>query len=106
MLSNFDIKGGTVLGGDVRGGAKTGWMDLPAEETEALVYSLQKYLREEFDEETSELKAKLMLNYIWEEIAPLAYNAGVKDAQDFMRARSEELPDTVFRDGLGYWRSN
>lgn len=87
-------------------GANSGPMDLPAEETEALVYSLQKYLREEFDEEASELKAKLMLNYIWEEIAPLAYNAGVKDAQEFMRARSEELPDTVFRDGLGYWRSN
>lgn len=80
-------------------------MDLPTEETEALVYSLQKYLREEFDQETSDLKAKLMLHYIWEEIAPFAYNAGVKDAQDFTRARTEELPDTVFRDGLGYWKN-
>lgn len=79
-------------------------MELPAEETDALVYSLQKYLREEFDQETSDLKAKLMLNYIWEEIAPFAYNAGVTDAQDFMRTRAEELPNTVFRDGLNYWR--
>lgn len=79
-------------------------MDLPAEETEALVYSLQKYLREEFDQETSDLKARLMLNYIWEEIAPFAYNAGVADAQSALRARVEELPDTVFRDGLGYWK--
>jgi hypothetical protein len=31
--------------------------------------------------------------------------AGVKDAQDFLRARTEELPDTVFRDGLTYWRN-
>lgn len=77
-------------------------MDLPTEETEAWVYSLQKYLREEFDQETSDLKAKLMLHYIWEEIAPFAYNGGVKDAQDFTRARTAELPDTVFRDGLGY----
>ncbi len=80
-------------------------MELSAEETDALVYSLQKYLREEFDLETSDLKAKLMLNYIWEEIAPFAYNAGVTDAQSAIRARTEELPDLVFRDGLGYWKN-
>ena len=79
-------------------------MEIPADESAALVHSLQKYLREEFDQDPSDLKAKLMLNYIWEEIAPFAYNAGVADAQAFMRARTEELPDTVFRDGLGYWR--
>lgn len=80
-------------------------MEIPAEETDALVHSLQQYLREEFDQDPSDLKARLMLNYIWDEIAPFAYNAGVKDAQDFMRARNEELPDTVFRDGLSYWRN-
>lgn len=80
-------------------------MEIPAEETDALVHSIQKYLAEEFDEDVSPLKARLLLNYMWEEIAPFAYNAGVKEAQDFLRARTEELPDTVFRDGLTYWRN-
>lgn len=79
-------------------------MEIPAEETDALVHSIQKYLAEEFDQEASPLKARLLLNYVWDEIAPFAYNAGVNDAQNFLRARTEELPDTVFRDGLTYWR--
>ncbi len=79
-------------------------MEIPAEETDALIHSIQKYLAEEFDQDTSPLKAKLLLNYMWDEIAPFAYNAGVKDAQDFIRARNEELADTVFRDGLNYWK--
>ncbi|GAB5558479.1 MAG: hypothetical protein SynsKO_01260 [Synoicihabitans sp.] len=79
-------------------------MKIPAEETDALLHSIQKYLAEEFDQVASPLKARLLLNYVWDEIAPFAYNAGVKDAQDFLRARTEELPDTVFRDGLTYWK--
>jgi len=39
-------------------------MEIPAEETDALIYTLQKYLWEEFGQEASGLKAKLMLNYI------------------------------------------
>ena len=100
---NFDIKAKTFA--SRTGKCCVGAMEIPAEETDALVHSIQKYMGEEFDQDISPLKARLLLNYVWDEVAPFAYNAGVKDAQEFTRARNEELPDTVFRDGLNYWRN-
>jgi len=44
------------------------------------------------------------LNYILEEIAPLAYNRGVKDAETFLRGKIEDLSGTCFEEGLGYWQ--
>lgn len=79
-------------------------MELPPDETDALVFSIQKYMNEEFDEDVSAMKAKFLLEYMWKEIAPFAYNAGVKDADEYMRAKVEELPSICFRDGLTYWR--
>lgn len=79
-------------------------MELPPEETDAVIHSLKRYLQEEFDMEASDLKAKLLLNYIWEEIAPFAYNQGVEETQNLLRRQIEDAPNICFRDGLTYWR--
>ncbi len=49
------------------------------------------------------MRAKFLLDYILKEIAPLAYNRGVKDAEDFLRGRMEDLSATCFEDGLTFW---
>ncbi len=106
-MSKFDNNEETEVNRDPEADAvQDSGMELPAEEIDALIHSLKRYLREEFDQESSDLKAKLLLNYIWEEIAPFAYNAGVSDAQAYLRSRVEEVPDTCFRDGLTYWRKH
>lgn len=76
---------------------------LNKEQTAALVGSLQRYAREELDTELSELRAKLFLDYVLQEIGPFAYNCGVKDAEQYFRARVEDLPATCYEDGLTYW---
>jgi uncharacterized protein (DUF2164 family) len=80
-------------------------IELDKQQTQDCVASLQTYFRKELDEEIGEMKAKFLLNYILKEIAPLAYNQGVKDAEMFFRAKIEDLPATCFEDGLTYWQT-
>ncbi len=73
-------------------------------ETDEAIHSLKKYCAAELEREIGDLQAKLLLDYIVKEIAPLAYNQGVKHAEEFLRGRLEDLPATVFEPGLTYWR--
>jgi uncharacterized protein (DUF2164 family) len=77
--------------------------ELDKVQVEAIVPSLQRSFREELDVELSELRAKLLLDYLQQEIAPFAYNRGVQDAERYFRARVEDLPATCFEEGLTYW---
>lgn len=47
--------------------------------------SLQRYFAEELDEDLSQLRAQLLLEFILKEIGPSIYNAAIADAQTFMR---------------------
>jgi len=79
-------------------------IEITKQETEEIIHSLKKYFRSELDRELSELEAKLLLDYIVKEIAPLAYNQGVKHSEEFFRARLEDLGATIFEPGLTYWQ--
>ena len=79
-------------------------IEFTPQENAAIVYSLKKYAAAELDQEIGDLQAKLLLDYIVKEIAPLAYNQGVKHAEEYFRARVEDLPATVFEPGLTYWQ--
>ena len=72
-------------------------------ETQETIHSLKKYFAAEMDAEISDLKARLLLDYIIKEIAPFAYNQGVKDAEVYFRGKLEDLPATCFEPSLQYW---
>jgi uncharacterized protein (DUF2164 family) len=78
-------------------------LQLTSQEIAEIVHSLKKYIREELDQELTDLRAKLLLDYIQNEIAPFAYNCGVKDAEQFLRYKLEDLSATCFEPGLTYW---
>ncbi|MEO6873314.1 MAG: DUF2164 domain-containing protein [Opitutaceae bacterium] len=78
-------------------------IELTKEQIADIVPSLQRYFREEMDEELSELRAKLLLTYLLKEIGPFAYNQGVRDAEKFFRGKLEDLSATCFEDELSYW---
>lgn len=78
-------------------------IELTKEETERLIPSLQKFFREELEQDLSEMRAKFLLSYFLKEIAPFAYNKGVKDSEAFFRSKVEDLTATCFEDGLTYW---
>lgn len=79
-------------------------IELSKQETEQVVASIRKYFREELEQEISEMRAKFLLNYVLQEIAPFAYNKGVRDAETYLRGRVEDLSGTCFEEALTYWR--
>jgi uncharacterized protein (DUF2164 family) len=78
-------------------------IELTKQEIADIIPSLQRYFREEMDEELSELRTKLLLDYFIREISPVAYNRGVRDAEAYFRARVEDLPAACFEEELTYW---
>ena len=78
-------------------------IELTPQETEQAIHSLRKYGAEELDTELSELRAKLLLDFLLKEIGPLAYNCGVRDAEKFLRQRIEDLPATCFEPPFTHW---
>ena len=78
-------------------------IELTKEEVADVIPSLQRFFRDELEVELSEMRAKFLLSYFLKEIAPFAYNKGVKDAESFFRSKVEDLTSTCFEDGLTYW---
>jgi len=78
-------------------------LELTKEEAAQILPSLKRYAREELELELTDLRAKLLLDYLLKEIGPFAYNQGVKDAENYFRARVEDLPGTCFEPALTYW---
>lgn len=78
-------------------------LELTPPEIEQVIPSLQKYFREEFDHELSEMRSRFLLEYFMKEIGPLAYNRGVKDAEQYFRTKTEDLTGICFEQPLTYW---
>jgi uncharacterized protein (DUF2164 family) len=80
-------------------------IELTAQESDDAIFSLKKYFATELDTELSDLRAKLLLDYLLKEIGPLAYNRGVHDAEEFLRHRLEDLSATCFEPPFTYWQT-
>ena len=78
-------------------------IELTKEEVADVIPSLRRYFREELEMEISEMRAKFLLNYFLKEIAPFAYNKGVKDAETYFRGRVEDLSGICFEPTLTWW---
>lgn len=79
-------------------------LELGKEETAQLIASIQRFFRDELEQDIGELKAKFLLDYVLKEIAPFAYNKGVGDAETFLLNQIGDLRGTCFQQGLTYWR--
>jgi uncharacterized protein (DUF2164 family) len=78
-------------------------IELTPTETEEAVASLQRYFREEHEQELSEMRARFLLDFFLKELGPFAYNKGVKDAEQYLRRHTEDLTGVCFEDPLTYW---
>jgi len=79
-------------------------IELTKQQIQEIVPSLQKYFREELEQEIGEMPAKFLLEYFMKEIAPIAYNKGVRDAESYFRSKLEDLPAVCFEEELSFWR--
>ena len=69
-----------------------------------LTGSIQRYMRENFDEEIGELKASMFLCFCLEEIAPSVYNQAISDARAFMQERVADLENVCFAQEFAHWQ--
>ncbi len=81
-------------------------LELSKDETAQLLGSLRRFFREELETEISELQAKLVWRFFLKEVAPLAYNKGVAEAEAFMRSRVEDLNTSCYEQPFIYWTKN
>jgi uncharacterized protein (DUF2164 family) len=78
-------------------------IELSKEEIASVIPSLQRYLTEELDVELTGLQAQFLLDYFMKEVAPIAYNKGVSDAETYFRSKLEDLPSLCYEPELTYW---
>ena len=65
--------------------------------------SMVRFCEEELDAEISDIQAAQLLAFVLKEIGPSIYNAGVTDAQAFLRDRLADLEATCYEPEFTYW---
>ncbi|MEN5422066.1 DUF2164 domain-containing protein [Comamonas aquatica] len=78
---------------------------LPDTAQQQAVASIERYFREHMDEPIGNVDAAGLLKFFLAEIAPLAYNQGVADAQAQMQQRVTEIDIDVHQDGFTFWQA-
>lgn len=78
-------------------------IEIPPETVEKMIGSIRRYSSDQLDEDIGELRAKLLLDFFMQEIAPTIYNAAINDAQTYMRDRVADLDGACFLPEFGYW---
>lgn len=67
------------------------------------IASIERYFREHMDEPIGNVAAGGLLKFFMQEIAPLAYNQGVADAQAHLEQRVAEMDIEVHQAAFGFW---
>jgi uncharacterized protein (DUF2164 family) len=71
---------------------------------ERLLGSIQRYAKENLDEEMGTLKARLLLDFCVREIGPSVYNQAIQDAQAAMQEKVAELDTSCYEREFEYWQ--
>jgi uncharacterized protein (DUF2164 family) len=77
---------------------------LSKEVEERLLGSIQRYAKENLDEEMGTLKARLLLDFCVREIGPSVYNQAIQDAQAAMQEKVAELDTSCYEREFEYWQ--
>lgn len=78
-------------------------LELSKEDRLQAIESIQRYFRENLEQEIGNISAGALLGYFLEEIAPLAYNKAIRDVQANLERRVLELDIEIHEDEFQYW---
>ncbi|MFY8016903.1 MAG: DUF2164 domain-containing protein [Inhella sp.] len=78
-------------------------IELDKESKAAAVASLMRYFEAHMDEPIGNVAASGLLGFFLAEIGPSIYNQAVRDAQERMALRVQELDIEVHEDEFRYW---
>lgn len=78
---------------------------LKAEVEEQLIGSIRRYWKQEEDEDLGELRARMFLKFIVQEVGPGIYNQAIQDAQGYMQEKASEMEISCYAEEFTYWSS-
>jgi uncharacterized protein (DUF2164 family) len=79
-------------------------IELSKEVRAEAVASIERYFRENMEEEIGNIAAGALLGYFLEELGPLVYNKAVADVQERLQIRISELDIDHHEEEFQYWR--
>jgi uncharacterized protein (DUF2164 family) len=71
-------------------------LTIPKEEKENLIAQVQAFFLDEYDEEISNLKAELLLDFFASKLEAHYYNKGIDDATSFILDRFTTFEDDLY----------
>ncbi|RYF82987.1 MAG: DUF2164 domain-containing protein [Comamonadaceae bacterium] len=80
-------------------------IELPREARQSAVQSIERYFEEELGQRLGNIQAGALLNFVLQEIGPSVYNQAIRDAQERLLARVQEVDIDCHEDEFGYWRA-
>jgi uncharacterized protein (DUF2164 family) len=78
-------------------------IELSKEARKAAVASIERYFRENMEEQIGNVAADSLLQFLIEEVGPSIYNKAVSDVQVRMQSRIMELDVEVYEEEFRYW---
>ena len=79
-------------------------IELSDQTRKAAIVSIERYFRENMEEQIGNVAASGLLGFFLEEVGPSIYNKAVADVQERMQQRVSELDIEVHEEELQYWR--
>lgn len=79
-------------------------IELTREVRQQAVASIERYFAENMEEKIGNVAAGGLLGFFLEEIGPAIYNQAVRDVQERIRLRVEEIDLEVHEDEFTYWK--
>lgn len=79
-------------------------IELPREARAQAVASLERYFEQELDQRIGNIAAGALLSFFVEEVGPLIYNQAVRQVQERLQERVQDLDIEFNEDEFAYWR--
>ena len=79
-------------------------IELSKDARKAAVSSIERYFRENMEEQIGNMTADALLQFFIEEVGPSIYNKAVSDVQTRMQSRIMELDVEVYEEEFRFWQ--
>jgi len=73
-----------------------GDVEISLEERKALTRGIAAFFEEQFEQELSEFRAGMILDFFIKKLSPVVYNSAIEDARAFLTESLEEMESTLF----------
>lgn len=79
-------------------------IELNKDASREAIASIERYFEEHMDTAIGNIAAGALLGFLLEEIGPSIYNQAVRDVQERLVQRVQEVDIGMHEDEFGYWR--